>query len=83
MLGIEYQDSKLILNPLLSDEEESIRFTLGYLDSQYSIDIQKPKGLYRVKDFNYAIRLDNELLDGNTINLNNDGSHHYVEIKFY
>lgn len=82
MLGIEYQDNKLMLNPLLSEEEETMRFTLRHLDSHYSINIQKPKGLYRVKDFNYTISLDNELLEDNKIDLVNDGKHHKIDMKF-
>jgi cellobiose phosphorylase len=82
MLGIEYQGDKLILNPLLSNEEESIEFTLRYLESYYLISIQKPKGLYRLKDFNYTLTLDDESLEDNRIKLENDGKRHYISMKF-
>ncbi|HKL79246.1 MAG TPA: glycosyl transferase [Mobilitalea sp.] len=82
MLGIEYQGDKLILNPLLSNEEEAIEFTLRYLESYYIISIRKPKGLYRLKDFDYTITLDDELLEDNRINLKNDGRRHYIKMEF-
>lgn len=83
MLGIEYQGDKLILNPLLSHEEENISFTLRYLDSQYTILIDKPKGFYRLKDFNYSISLDGDKIETNEIKLTNDGKNHEVQIRFY
>ena len=82
MLGIEYQGDSLIINPLLSHEEEDMSYTLRYLDSHYRIMIQKPKGFYRLKDFNYTISLDNEIIDENRIKLVNDGTNHQVHIRF-
>ena len=82
MLGIEYQGDRLILDPLLSHEEEAMSYTLRYLDSLYIISILKPKGFYRLKDFNYSISLDNEVLEDNEVKLINDGNEHHVNIKF-
>ena len=82
MLGIEYQGDRLILDPLLSHEEEAMSYTLRYLDSLYIISILKPKGFYRLKDFNYSISLDNEALEDNKVKLINDGNEHHVNIRF-
>jgi cellobiose phosphorylase len=82
MLGIEYQGDRLILDPLLSHEEEAMSYTLRYLASLYIISILKPKGFYRLKDFNYSISLDNEVLEDNEVKLINDGNEHHVNIKF-
>ncbi len=83
MLGIEYQGARLILNPLLSHEDEVVVFTLRYLDSTYTIKIQKPKGFYRLKDFSYTISLDNEAIEDNEVKLINDGNSHQIYIRFY
>lgn len=83
MLGIGYKGDKLILNPMLSENEEHMEYTLRYLDSSYSVSISKPRGLYRVKDFNYRITLDNEILPDNIINLKDDKGQHKIDMVFF
>jgi cellobiose phosphorylase len=83
LLGIEYQGNHLLLNPLLSEMEETMNFTLRHLESYYSITIKKPKGLYRVKDFTYDVTVDKELIEDNIIHLKNDGKYHFIKMKFH
>lgn len=83
MLGIEYLGDKLILNPLLSAEEELVKYNLRYKTGCYTITIQKPIGLFRVKDCRYSITVDNRITDSNCIDLQNDGRHHFIDMKFY
>lgn len=83
MLGIEYQGDKLILNPLLSVEEEAVKYNLRYKTSHYTISVQKPIGLYRVRDSSYSITVDNNKADNNCIKLQDDGGHHFIDMKFY
>jgi len=82
ILGISYDGNRLILNPMLSKNEEHIEYSLRYLDSMYSVTVRKPKGLFRVKDSNYSITLDNNILESNLIELNNDKKHHYINLIF-
>lgn len=83
ILGIEYKGDKLILNPMLSEEEESLRFTLKHKDSFYQITIRKPIGLYRTKDNKYQVTVDGKLAESNEIILLNDQLLHQVEMEFY
>lgn len=82
ILGISYQGNNLILNPMLSGEAEDIIYTLRYMDTYYSISIKKPDGFYRIKDFNYCLTFDKEILKDNIINLKNDGKHHFINMIF-
>jgi cellobiose phosphorylase len=82
MLGIGYRDEKLVLNPMLDEEEEQLRFTVKHLASFYDITICKPVGLYRVKDSGYQVMVDGMAISGNEIELKNDGKVHKIEMKF-
>lgn len=82
MLGIEYRGNKLLLNPMLAEEVEVMKFSIKYLDSHYSFSIHKPKGLYRVKDCKYTLIMDQQVLENNTVDLINDGKQHTIEMKF-
>lgn len=83
VLGIEYHGDKLILNPMLSNEEERLTFTLRHRDTYYKILIEKPLGLYRVKDSNYKIMMDEQVLDRNEIMLVNDKTTHNIKMEFF
>lgn len=83
MLGIEYREKKLILNPMLSEEEEQLQYKIKHLDSYYEITVKKPAGLYRVKEGRYQITADGTKISGNEIALLKDGKIHKIEMEFF
>lgn len=82
MLGIRYRDNKIVLNPILSQEEEELVFHVRHMNSKYEITIRKPVGLYRVKDSSYQMTVDGVIIAGNEISLTNDSLVHKVELYF-
>lgn len=81
-LGIEYRKKKLILDPMLEENQEDVHYTLRYQDTLYNIHITKPTGLYRTKDNSYKLAMDGKSLEGNEITLDNDKMTHEVEMVF-
>lgn len=82
MLGIEYKEHKLVLNPILKEEDEYITYTVRFFSSYYKVTINKPKGIYRIKDDAYTLTLDNVEIPGNEINLVDDNKTHEVILNF-
>lgn len=82
MLGIDYREEKLILSPMLAEEEEQLKYMVKHLSSYYEINILKPAGLYRIKEGQYEITVDGAVLPGNEIKLKDDGKVHKVKMSF-
>ncbi len=82
MLGIDYKEHKLVLNPILKEEDEYITYTVRFFSSYYKVTITKPKGIYRVIDDAYVLTLDNMQVSGNEIKLVDDHMTHEVILNF-
>jgi cellobiose phosphorylase len=82
MLGIEYRDGQLLLNPMLSEEEEELRYTLKHRKTYYEITVRKPVGLSRIKEGGYRFVLDGRTAEGNAVPLIDDGKFHRLELEF-
>ena len=82
MLGIKYEKDALILDPLLSETQTDVSYTLRHLSSEYHIEMHKAEGMTRVKDSAYTITLDGKVLDDNRVALVDDGNRHEVVLKF-
>ncbi len=81
MLGIKYEKDTLVLEPLLSQKQTHIRYTLRHLSSEYTISISKTEGWVRLKDSPYHITLDGKKLASNKVLLADDGGKHCIELK--
>ncbi|MBE6025025.1 MAG: glycosyl transferase [Cellulosilyticum sp.] len=82
MLGIKYEKDVLILDPLLSENQTEVNYTLRHLSSEYHIEIHKPEGIARTKDHKYHIILDGVLLPDNKVTLVDDGRKHQIVLDF-
>ena len=81
MLGIKYENDALVLEPLLSETQTEVSYTLRHLTSEYVVSISKAEGLSRVVDGNYSITLDGRALDSNRVPLVDDGNKHEIVLK--
>lgn len=81
-LGIEYKENKLVLNPILKEDEEKVTYTVRFFNAYYRVTINKPKGIYRIKDSAYTLTVDNNKISGNAVELVDDHKTHEVVLTF-
>lgn len=82
MLGIKYEKDALIIDPVLSESQTDVSYTLRHLSSKYQIKIHKPEGMSRIRDHRYTITLDGKVLENNKVTLVDDGCTHEVVLNF-
>lgn len=82
MLGIKYEKDQLIIEPLLDEEMTQIHYTLRHFTSSYTIEINKPKGLSRIKDSHFSVVIDEKVVSDHRITLVDDGQKHKITLTF-
>lgn len=82
MLGIEYDNESLVLDPILDEKETNVKYTLRFYTSEYTINITKPEGFTRLANSNYSLTVDGSAVEGNRVKLVNDGKLHQVTLSF-
>ncbi|MCX7711215.1 MAG: glycosyl transferase [Clostridia bacterium] len=81
-LGVEYTRQGIILDPVMKENETSIRFRVNSGKAVYNILVQKPEGFYRVSDGNVKIMVDGTEINSNVLPLFEDNKEHKVEMIF-
>lgn len=82
MLGIEYENESLVLNPILDETETNVKYTLRFYTSEYTVNIIKSKGFTRLADSKYELTVDGQVVSGNRVKLENDGKAHQITLRF-
>lgn len=82
MLGIKYEKDLLVIEPLLDEEMTQVSYTLRHFTSKYVIEINKPKGLSRIKDHGYSVVIDGKEASDHKIQLVDDGNVHNIALTF-
>jgi cyclic beta-1,2-glucan synthetase len=77
--GFHLRGENLILNPLLPKSWNSIKINYKYKTSQYNIIIEKEKNSTEEKQI---LEIDNKIIQGNEIPLQDDSQTHYVRVIF-
>jgi len=77
MLGIKKENDRLIIDPVISSEWSEFSVEYNYMDTKYIINVENPNRSNRGYDF---LHLDKNRIEGNSIQLVNDGQNHTVEI---
>ena len=81
-LGIEYHGDTLKIDPILRNNERSIKYKLRYGNSIYKISIDKLEGFYRMKDNEVIIEFDGEKYNKSIFKLIDDRNQHTIDIIF-
>ena len=82
MLGIKYEKDLLVIEPLLGEEMTQVSYTLRHFTSKYVIEINKPMGLFRMKDQNYSVTVDGKEVSDHKVALVDDGKVHKITLTF-
>ncbi len=82
MLGIEYENESLVLNPILDETETNVKYTLRFYTSEYTVNIIKSEGFTRLVDSKYELTVDGQVVSGNRVKLENDGKAHQITLRF-
>ena len=81
-LGIDFSERKLIINPILREDENELAYTLNTGKCMYSIEIKKPIGFQRLRNSEVKIYFDNKETTKFEFPLLEDGISHYIKIIF-
>lgn len=67
--GVEFVGEGLRIDPVLREEETSVRAVVRTGALTVELEYRKPKGFARVRDGGLALRVDGEVVEGNTLPL--------------
>ncbi|MDA3852577.1 MAG: hypothetical protein PF447_15110 [Spirochaetaceae bacterium] len=83
--GISYQTDKIILNPVLREEDREVKLIINEAGTRYNITMSKAEGFKRLKDCKdnqWCLNIDGKVSTFCEIPLFRDKKEHQVEFKF-
>lgn len=80
-LGIEFTGKGLVLDPILRENDTKMTYDLRVGEASYRIEITKPVGFCRMKDSDFVLELDGEVLTGNVLPLERGKGTHLVKLQ--
>ncbi len=81
-LGIEYSEKKIIINPIIREEESELVYRVNTGRCTYSVKIIKPIGFFRIKNSKVKIFFDDKETSDFKFPLLDDGGNHSIKIIF-
>ncbi|MBN1268905.1 MAG: glycosyl transferase [Kiritimatiellae bacterium] len=81
MLGIRFGEGRVMVDPVLPAEWESVAIDLNHPAGRYQIALRKPRGFLRARDGAPRIRVDGRPGDG-VLPAFTDGAVHMVDVHF-